>query len=1098
MTNCVEFVRNKKISSLKQKIDRPIWFINFMPRELFYLQHADGDFALFNMVCTKIQSLQAQILSFASEYLKVHVMNEAERRALKKARVEVFKSVMRTPEVQCKFVAGIPKKDICQSIYDQQHELFHVDHIKNPVVEGKYSRMKKTKVINRGRMRDCKYTDSYQFEPESGVTVAITSFLIPSLLGVAISSYLNYTEITKVCKRVESYIHEKFTGMYNNVIATTQVMSLSMNHANQRVDSVANTVEEVLRAWTPMSLINLTREENPVLVIRLVEIHTLLNLLYEWQFGTKGGALRFASYFMYTRSSTFVSSVSSLCSYFYPTNVENDLEQHFEPEAKNLVDICGQIATFLASNSLGNFSSADLQRANAEFAYLNGKRKNVEDRVGMACSVISVVSRLLFSFDPFNYEFQNFSYRVLMCVDYVNSWNLRTPTTNEELENIVETYKSYQDLPTNALMNSIPSYLKQLFTVKFQKLESMASEANNTLVGDIRRVEPVVLLLVGKPASGKTTAMNFIKQAIANKQNNGKVENYSMNLQAEYFEGYRNQMFVTMDDMFTTTDTKERAQEAKNIINMTNSTPYNLNMAFGEKGKKFFNSKYLLITSNSLRPDHRLEAGLTDNEAFMRRCHIRAFRDEPCTGDSQHDLFEITHCQQFPMFVGHKFNAGQLANLMMRAYVVHENRYNLHTVDANVFDLDAEQYSLPPIMEVENGFLTSIDPASYVRMFFRVTSECANKWWQEGWISFLVILFMALATVTVCAKLFFPEVNFEVETHDERKRKRNPRNNRRRKEKNQRRLAMGRGRMNLESHVETEQMLNSISRCVVHMSVQYLDNDVPHTTNCVAHHVKDNIYMLPAHFYDDVDGCPAGNLQVYTCNGNYTIPFPEEEAFFGPEDLDVLFVELKLPQKPNEMYKYLVSEENDQIVENLGDNCPLGLLGRSVSGVYNKDVVKSKISKSIEYDCGENHYYLSNPITYDALTQPGDSGAAICYVGSDGRTHVIGIHSGRMLISGQRLGAALPISKELVDILFDTFIPQSSHFPLEIIGTVPYGVPIPTHSRIKKSKMYGYKGSPKYIPAKMSPFVNKDGIMIDPRLVALSKLSQVPTPETCS
>lgn len=154
------------------------------------------------------------------------------------------------------------------------------------------------------------------------------------------------------------------------------------------------------------------------------------------------------------------------------------------------------------------------------------------------------------------------------------------------------------------------------------KLETLTNELEVRGLGkDVMRVPPKTLLLGGPPGTGKSYVVknltSFITQILT--RNDSVTQElmkkfgykavardfvYSRNSSDKYWEGYRHQPIVVLDEVGAVRDMAGSAQEdgeMHSFLRMVNDVQYNLNMAhLDNKGKVDFTSQYIIGTTNQV------------------------------------------------------------------------------------------------------------------------------------------------------------------------------------------------------------------------------------------------------------------------------------------------------------------------------------------------------------------------------------------------------------------------------------------------------------------------------------------------------------------
>ncbi|ATY47692.1 polyprotein [mupivirus A1] len=125
------------------------------------------------------------------------------------------------------------------------------------------------------------------------------------------------------------------------------------------------------------------------------------------------------------------------------------------------------------------------------------------------------------------------------------------------------------------------------------------------------RVEPVVIVLKGKPGQGKSVAAQVIAQAVS-KMATGHQSVYSFPPDSKYFDGYTGQYAMIMDDLGQNPD----GEDFKVFCQMVSTTHFVPNMASLDQKGTSFQTQVIIVTTNqtNFRP-----VTIADPGAIARR-----------------------------------------------------------------------------------------------------------------------------------------------------------------------------------------------------------------------------------------------------------------------------------------------------------------------------------------------------------------------------------------------------------------------------------------------------------------------------------------------
>nr|QKK82979.1 hypothetical protein 1 [Kummerowia striata picorna-like virus] len=180
-----------------------------------------------------------------------------------------------------------------------------------------------------------------------------------------------------------------------------------------------------------------------------------------------------------------------------------------------------------------------------------------------------------------------------------------------------------------------------------------------TYKGATRRIKPVSSILKGQSASGKTvstiimrdTMIDIITKLLADMDKDSPVfkvfqehakQTGSWSVSClkeppEYDEGYNCQLFYMFEELYTSTQEEINTLWSSKLFEMCDDQPLLLNTAFGDKGTKFFDSPFVIATTNA----HQHTIPMKDKNAYFRRIDFDWNLERP-EGDSSGSIWSTT------------------------------------------------------------------------------------------------------------------------------------------------------------------------------------------------------------------------------------------------------------------------------------------------------------------------------------------------------------------------------------------------------------------------------------------------------------------------
>nr|QYV43042.1 MAG: polyprotein [Picornavirales sp.] len=172
------------------------------------------------------------------------------------------------------------------------------------------------------------------------------------------------------------------------------------------------------------------------------------------------------------------------------------------------------------------------------------------------------------------------------------------------------------------------AYIKNALVV----LRKFSTAMVSARAGSKDRVLPVSAIFWGPPGIGKTHCINqlvvdlFRFQPPEYRRQFTKLEDikYTKAETSDYYDGYMNHFAYVQDEVFTSTIKEDLIKDAKRVIELIQESSPPLDMALLEnKGKVFFQSKYVLFTTN--RPSIVAGLPVIDENAIRRRMHFTVY-----------------------------------------------------------------------------------------------------------------------------------------------------------------------------------------------------------------------------------------------------------------------------------------------------------------------------------------------------------------------------------------------------------------------------------------------------------------------------------------
>lgn len=1144
------------------------WIVPYVKPEILYYEISSRS-KFWTIFKSHILSLRNSMFKFARSYYDYAELSHVDRKDLRKVRIELFRDYMRGPQAQQKFLMGVPRETIEQDIYATKINTIDARMKRNEIFKDRLA----TRTVNRekrtSRLRDEKTFVQNYFEPESLVTYRMT-FNTGCVVLVCVIGYLGYIFSTKAFEKIKN----KYRDAKNMVLDYDAKLSEAFQLA-RKANNIHDKTTECINGYSKFFSAPSFEFINSDHKLLAMDIKTLLHCLFHVHQGNYSEAMAWASNFGVTRPEHIFKAISSLnfshlklaisatTTVFvykgvrYVTNPEgynkilrifdskldpdkyiSDMsEASFETQSNEYADIFTTICGLFTKNTTSHLSPQDIRELNAQFTYVNNVKREASDKAKVIMNIISVLMRTFYAFDPFDAMYQRFAGDMMGIVASVNELMLNKhdlAANKSKMTMVLDVHKAACTLNVHPRMQSIPSFFRSIYMKRFTDLEELAKYCSGILHGTADRMEPLCVLFTGPPNVGKSAVMKFLTKSIS--QLDGEIcepQNvYTFSGESEYWEGYAQQKYVMVDDVFKQVDSTVRATEAASFIGMVNTAAYPLNMAFQEKGTAFFRSDYVMASTNIANEGYEncsFNVGLTDPKALLRRFHLIFHREQKIEKDVADNTYIVSRCQLFPNLERKVLTAPQVALLMKKHKATQDMLHKQHDYSPERLDQIFKDVSIdqlldePPLaktvakkqvgkpliteikssnvatddnfktesnLEISDALLQefirgqreeqAVEPTDYFDRFVQYIGEFNN---DENFVTYLAAGFftvVAFATIGHFGYKYLFDTSLE-----SWKRKGKTGKGKKTDVSIPRNIRLKRvARFSAESNIDNYILQNmKVNKGVVYLDAITADG---YAQSGVGFHIKDGIIATTAHFYRSFDHYSDVTLTITWDGGEVTYPMPSD--IIPVEGIDMVFFDLPPKvNRPPSVYKYLIKKEN---IYSMTDGQTLKLLSADEHGKgIIRDTKKIPNTDPFEYSSAGQKFVVDVPLSYYGTSVKGDSGALITVEGPQGQAWIVGMHVGKK--AGK--GIAIPLCMEYIDsALFSTEATGMRRVPVEVAYTVP---PEKAHrtssiSKIKKSCMFAWDGPPECVPVHLSEFENSSGEIVDPMFEAMKKMNQ--------
>lgn len=1134
---------NKKDDFLYIKVMRKYaWITDYITSDFEYVDYKDV--ANMNFFNKMISTFYDRLAAFVQNYLKLSILTPKEKESVLRDESKYIVQQMRLPENQFRFLAGESKQSITQSIKRKMGVRLRLETVKSDVFVEKQIKKKEKRERQISKARDTKtlmlnnvlfdneldpdfesnFVPQSQFtfnsiptEPEAKVYsfVDLLYQIFTFILNLFSRAFWYRTSVdyclSTFRKRVALFIADPKKNPIPDFVKLRVIEIKALIHS-----LVSLYYGEFNSFWEHFSYFFITRPEELALAIKSIDLEYI-----RYMFSNQDPIITVGDRKLTLPKNYYDAFRDAYAKKDYPRAqyiIDNHAWDYVQPQffdkAQEYLRTLMSVTSgdrFSHITSLEHMTYHDLSLANQQFAYVRNWKQANMDRISMIKTMTSFVCRMVLSFDPFDATHRHFFRQAVERMRYVDKLLLvenDLPKSKKDMFEVITQYEQHCIEVKDPRFAEMAGFLQRTYLSKMEKLTEIAARCSSMLKGTDKRPEPVFILFTGPPGVGKSTAMDFLMKAISKLEGTeySPEMTYVFNGTSEYWEKYAQQDFVIMDDLFKEADTETRKIQACSLIGMINSIAMNLNVAaIVGKGVTFFVSRYVFASTNIANQGLNtceFNVGLTDPNALKRRIHLSLHRVDPADGQVHEMTFKIEKCKNFPSFEGKILPLRLVAVLIARMRLDNERLFKEQeeaTASQNLVVGTDEELDGVLVPQLEKDVAEEpMNMMEFTQAFDDITYavDLKSKIWSSKW----VIIGCSLIAISLACfgyillKYMFPEV--ELQSWERNKRKKGYRQHNFMNAK--RNLAPYKEKWsvyNPDRHVKPQSTevneltgLQRAAKCCVHIVAEYRN----HSITQQAIHYADRRFITNCHFFACFEA-PINEYKISIVIDSVAYPTKVTNTFHWTDEDAVMFQADNTVPLIASSAKYWCSASE---IPRVKDGDILRLISIDRFGcTYLRSVTKALDEEYESYKAGETKITLHHPIRYVARTVSGDSGSIIAYIGPNSEVHFLGIHCG---LKDGSLGVGMTLLREDLEqakaYVEGSVVPQFliERFPLKVDYTLPKGtgnVPM-VKSQIKPSILNGYRGEPKYIPAFLKEFTNKDGIKIDPLLEGLKSFKQ--------